>query len=449
VACRYDRAAAAAAFRTADTCRAGRERLIRRARPAVVVIEACTLAGWVADRCGERGLPCKVANTAAEAWKYQHTRRKTDKDGARRLAQLQALGQLPEVVTPPERVRACRALIAHRQALVTQRVAAPNRARAIRVGQGRPAPRGHRAGTAAGLDGIARRARPLAACAPEELWRGLLDLALTAYRQAEALVAQAEARLDALGRADARVRLLGTVPGLGPRTAEAVLAHRDDPARFRSGKQGSAYGGRVPKQYQSGEGDRRGRITKRGPAVLRRLLVQGAGALPRHNPWARAVFARLSRGKARRKQAVVALARKVLVRCWAMRRDGEPWRPGPDPTAAGRPRRGVHPRRRGRSREPVAPARNHGYPRRPCRRGVAERMGGAAYARCWAGTPSPRARCRNPNSRVRPDGGPRSRCRSPRGRPAGRRACCRPRPPQRQVRGGAGDNMPENQAGLA
>jgi transposase len=46
------------------------------------------------------------------------------------------------------------------------------------------------------------------------------------------------------------------------------------------------------------------------------------------------VFERLSRGKARRKQAVVALARRVLVRCWAMLRDGAPWRADPDPTPA-------------------------------------------------------------------------------------------------------------------
>jgi transposase len=333
VACLY-RSAADHAFHAVDTSRAELERLIRRARPAVVVIEARTPAGWVADLCGELGLPCKVANTAAEAWKYKHTRRKTDKDDALRLAQLHALGQLPEVVTPTKRVREWRALIAHRQALVSQRVAAQNRVRALLVGQGLPAPRGHRAWTAAGLDGMARLARPPAECAPEELWRGLLDLALTAYRQAEALAAQAEARLDALGRADARVRLLDTVPGLGPRTAEAVVAHLGDPARFRSGKQVAAYGGLAPRQFQSGEDDRRGRITKRGPAVLRKLLVQCAWAMLRHNPWARAVFARLSRGKARRKQAVVALARKVLVRCWAMPRDGAPWRPGPDPAAA-------------------------------------------------------------------------------------------------------------------
>src|SRR4030095_9456141 len=150
--------------------------------------------------CGEIGVACKVANTASEAWKYKHAKRKTDRDDALRLAQLEALGQRPEVVVPEKRVREWRALIAHRQALVTQRVAAQNRIRAVLVGQGLPAPRGARAWTAAGLAGIAQFARPLGACAPEELWRGLLELALTAYRQAEELVASAEAKLDQIGK---------------------------------------------------------------------------------------------------------------------------------------------------------------------------------------------------------------------------------------------------------
>src|SRR6478735_9026091 len=333
VSCAYDRATTAAEYRTVTTSRAEVERLIRAARPAVVVIEACTLAGWVHDLCGELGVPCKVANTAAEAWKYKHAKRKTDRDDALRLAQLTALGQLPGVVVPAKPVREWRALIAHRQALVTHRVAAQNRVRSILVGQGLPAPRGAKAWTVSGLAGIAQLARPLADCAPDELWRGLLDLALTDYRQAEELVAAAEAKLDAMGKADARVRLLDTMPGLGPRTAEAIVAHLGDPHRFRSGKQVAAYGGLVPRQYQSGEDDRRGRISKRGPAVLRKLLVQCGWAMLRYNRWARAVFDRLSRGKARRKQAVVALARKVLVRCWAMLRDGAAWRPDPDPVA--------------------------------------------------------------------------------------------------------------------
>src|SRR5204862_3120730 len=112
----------------------------------------------------------------------KHARRKTDRDDALRLAQLEALGQLPTVAVPEKRVREWRALIAHRQALVTQRVAAQNRIRAVLVGQGLPAPRGAKAWSAAGLAGIAQFARPLADCPPDELWRGLVGVGLPAYR---------------------------------------------------------------------------------------------------------------------------------------------------------------------------------------------------------------------------------------------------------------------------
>jgi transposase len=90
----------------------------------------------------------------------------------------------------------------------------------------------------------------------------------------------------------------------------------------------------VPRQYQSGEDDRRGRISKRGPAVLRKLLVQCAWAMLRYNPWAQAVYDRLCRGAARKKQAIIASARKILIRCWAMLRDRAAWRADPVPAAA-------------------------------------------------------------------------------------------------------------------
>jgi transposase len=334
VACAYQGSPDTARFESVVTDRDRLRKLFAKCRPAVVVCEACALSGWVADLCQELGLPCRVANTASEAWKFKHTKRKTDKDDALRLAQLQALGQLPCVTVPPTQTRQWRSLIACRQGLVGRRCAAQNRIRALLVGQGLAAPRGARAWAALGLEGIAQHAKPLADCAADELWRGLLALALEEYRHALGLIDQAEAKLDALGRADAGVRLLQTAPGLGPRTAETVVAYLGAPNRFATGKQVSAYGGLVPRQYQSGECDRRGRITRRGPALLRKLLVECAWCMLRYNSWARAVYTRLSHGKARKKQAIVALARKLLVRCWAMLRDGTPWRADPAPQAA-------------------------------------------------------------------------------------------------------------------
>ena len=66
VACLYDRATATHRFATLDTTRDELTRLLQLHRPAVVVFEACALAGWVHDLCAELQLPCKVANTASE-----------------------------------------------------------------------------------------------------------------------------------------------------------------------------------------------------------------------------------------------------------------------------------------------------------------------------------------------------------------------------------------------
>jgi transposase len=300
--------------------------LIRRVQPAVVLVEACLLSGWVHDLCCTLGVKCLVANTASEAWKFKRSKRKTEQDDAQRLAELYRLGQLPTVTVPSPETRQQRALIEHRQKLVGRRVAVQNRLRAIFVSQGLPAPHGAKAWSKTGLAGLAAQAQPLAECAVAELWRGRLHLALTELQQTLELIDQVEAKLDALAKGSAATQLLQTIPGVGPRTAEAVVAFLPEPQRFTSGKQVSAYGGFTPRQYQSSDVDRRGRISKRGPATLRKLLVECAWCLLRYNAWGRAVYQRLTHGgKTRKKQAIVALARKLLVRCWAMLRDGAAW----------------------------------------------------------------------------------------------------------------------------
>ncbi len=116
---------------------------------------------------------CLVANTASEAWKFKHLKRKTDKDDALRLAQLYVLDQLPTVTLPPTAIRQWRSLIAVRQALVGRRVAVQNRIRSIFVAQGMPAPRGASAWSASGLAGIAGHAKAFDECGLDELWRGV------------------------------------------------------------------------------------------------------------------------------------------------------------------------------------------------------------------------------------------------------------------------------------
>jgi transposase len=333
VTCVYNRATRVHTFGTVDTTPDELARVLAKHPGAVVVIEACSNAGWVHDRAVAAGHPVKVANTTGEAWKFTRLKRKTDHDDAKRLAELEAIGQLPTVTLPDPATRQRRLLIAFRQELVGQRVACQNRIRALFATHAVAMPSGAKAWTTAGLEVLDAQAKDLSACSPNELWRGMLQMAVDQYRDLEQRIVEAERVLDRLSAADPGTQLLLSTPGVGPRTAEAVAAFLGDPKRFASGKQVGAYAGLVPTQYQSGVTDRKGRITRRGPRILRKLLVECAWCMLRYNPWAKAQYKRLTGGgTSRKKPAIVALARKLLVRCWAMLRTNQRWRADPLPT---------------------------------------------------------------------------------------------------------------------
>jgi len=63
-----------------------------------------------------------------------------------------------------------------------------------------------------------------------------------------------------------------------------------------------------------------------GPRLLRTALVEAAWIMQRYNPWAKAVYQRIcANQKNRKKKAIFAVARKLLVRCWAMLLHETPW----------------------------------------------------------------------------------------------------------------------------
>jgi transposase len=126
-----------------------------------------------------------------------------------------------------------------------------------------------------------------------------------------------EDKLNELGASDERIQRLRTIPGLGPRLAETVVAFLDDPKRFDNGKQVGCYAGLTPRQYQSGQTDHQGKISGQGNKLLRNLLVEICWVSLRYNQWARDTYKKLLRGsKSRKKIAITALARKLVVRCW-------------------------------------------------------------------------------------------------------------------------------------
>lgn len=327
VSCAYEAESGRHQFRASGTTPAALAQLVTQAKPDRVVIEVCNIAGWVCDLLGGLGVEVQVANTSDDAWRWRKVKKKNDRADALKAAQLSAVNQLRTVHIPGPEVRQWRALIAFRQQLVRRRGKIKNHIRDLLLSEGQLLPRGGKCWTQLGIAHLEALARPLSEVGVNELWRGQLHIELRQLREIQQEMALMEAKLDALAASDARVALLRTIPGVGPRLSEAIVALLDQPQRFRKGSEVSAYVGMVPKELDSGETQRRGSITKHGSRLLRSLLVEVAWAGLRHNRWVRETYQRISGGKkSRKKIAIVAVGRRLLVRCWAMLRDGSSWR---------------------------------------------------------------------------------------------------------------------------
>jgi transposase len=323
ISCFYNPQTQATEFWTCATNRPYLVTLFTKYQADLVVFEACSISGWVYDLCIECGAKALVANPSQE-WK--NVKRKTDRDDALKLARLAALGQLAPVHIPAQPTREHRWLVKYRKTLVGRMNRVQNNIRALFTQHGIKLPAGARAWTVVGLEQIAGERRPLADCSNDELWRGQLDMELTEFDRQRGALRQIDHKLDELARQDERIALLTSVPGVGRKTAEVIATHLDRPERFASARHVSSYAGLVPRRWQSGQMDLSGRVTKRGSRLLRSALVEAAWVMLRYNDWARTLFLRLCQGqKNRRKKAIVAIARELLVRCWAMLRDNRPW----------------------------------------------------------------------------------------------------------------------------
>ena len=326
VGCDYERESGEHRFKGIGTTPAALQRLVEEIKPDRVVIEVCNIAGWVCDLFRGMGVEVQVANTSDDAWRWRKVKKKNDRCDALKAAQLSAVNQLREVHIPVIEVRQWRALIAYRQQLVRRRGKVKNHIRDLLLREGQILPRGAKCWTQLGLARLTAMAQPLNGVGLRELWRGELDMELRQLAGVQKEIDVAEEKLNAIGAADPRVQLLRTIPGVGPRLSEAIVALLDRPERFRKPNEVSAYIGMVPKELDSGETERRGRITRHGSRLVRSLLVEVAWAGLRYNPWVRETYQRISGGKkSRKKIAIVAVGRRLLVRCWAMLRDGTSW----------------------------------------------------------------------------------------------------------------------------
>jgi transposase len=137
-------------------------------------------------------------------------------------------------------------------------------------------------------------------------------------------------QITAASRLDKRIKLLQTIPGVGPITASAIVATVGTPDQFKGGREFAAWLGLTPLNRSSGGKERLGGISKMGDRYLRRLLVTGMTARvraarsrpERADPW---MIALLERKPVR--LVTVAMANKTARIMWAVLTRNEAYKP--------------------------------------------------------------------------------------------------------------------------
>ena len=123
-----------------------------------------------------------------------------------------------------------------------------------------------------------------------------------------------------------RYHLLRSIPGMGEISAVQTLAELLLLPADRDVRQWVAYAGLDPREYSSGTSVRKHtRISKLGNAHLRRALYMPALVASRFDPHLQGFYQHLLiRGKSKR-QALVAVARKLLHAIYGMFRSQQPY----------------------------------------------------------------------------------------------------------------------------
>lgn len=120
--------------------------------------------------------------------------------------------------------------------------------------------------------------------------------------------------------------LIGSIPGIGGKTAARVMAYVGDVRRFHSAKSFAAYLGVTPRQRESGSSVRgRTMMSRTGHAAARKSLYMPGVVAVRHNPAIVAMARRLRERGLAPKAIVGASMRKLAHMIYGVIKSGQPF----------------------------------------------------------------------------------------------------------------------------
>ena len=269
-----------------------------------VAFEAAYGWGWLVELLEDYGfdphlvhpLRCKAIASA---------RLKNDKVDAAILAQLLRADLLPEAWIAPQPVRQLRALLRHRASLVRLGTQLRNRIHAVAADHGYDRTGSYWTGPGRGW---------LAELPLPPVSREIVTDCLASLDALAVTIGRLDAEVRQRAKADPRVKVLTTLPGVGQFTALVMLAEIGDITRFPNARKLASWAGLTPTVRGSDLTVRHGHISKQGSAWLRWVLNQAAQTAKR-SPEFSAAYAAIAKRRGK-KIATIAIARKLLTRAY-------------------------------------------------------------------------------------------------------------------------------------
>lgn len=296
------------------------EELEKIKHPFKICFEASTGYGTIYDKLKSVAEEVMVAHPGHLRLIFR-SKRKTDRIDARKLAKLLYFGEVPVVYVPSLDIRAWRAMIEHRNNLIKERTRAKNSIRTTLRGRGIRMAKG--LWTNGGLKWLETLELPTVVDTIRK--DDLLERLIMNAR----MIKRVERELKKIAGSHPGVQLLMGIPGVGMRTAEAVIAYIDDPQRFGKNRSIGNYFGLVPCHDESAGKKRIGHITQEGPSTVRKLLVEAAWQAIRRQPKVRERYERIMRNSDKRKKIAITAIAHYLVRVMlAMLKRNREWNPG-------------------------------------------------------------------------------------------------------------------------
>lgn len=304
------------------------EFLAKLSEPFQTCFEASCNYGWLSEALKKVAQRVVVAHPGQLKLIFR-SKKKNDRNDAEKLAKLLYVDQLPEVHVPPADVRAWRELITFRKRIIEKRTRAKNGIRALLRSLGIKAPSRPGLWTKAGMRWLKELTFEQSLLAMKR------DMLVEEIESLSSQVQRVEKELAKFSKDNPAVFQLRSIPGVGLRTAETMVAFIDDPHRFKSSKQVGAYFGLVPSQDQSSDKNRLGHITRQGSAAARAMLTEAAWQAIRRSVTVKAYFERIQReDPARKKIALIATAHYLSRVMWAMLKHGTLWKESVPATCA-------------------------------------------------------------------------------------------------------------------